>query len=256
MGLIQKTPLKKPGRKLQQVTAAEFNRVLDRSTATKEPYAQRSIYPSGLCEITVAEFVMNYFEPLGRIEPWKMKMYVSHGKAAERVIQEGLFRSGCLQCPHIDFQETTVYCPKTWISGRADGIIEIDKLKNLGSTKILDPFEGESETAILEIKETSDYGYSLIKTPEDIPDKFKWAQCAYQHILGIPKTCFLYINRDSMNLKTMFYVSTDKLWQTMLDKVNEIQYHVKAETVPTDDGDVSVWDIMNGNIEYEREVRS
>ena len=129
---------------------------------TFEPYTQRSIYPSSLYEKSVKDFVIDYFFPAPRGDDWKKRMYTSHGKAAERVIQDCLFRSGVLECDHSSFQERTVYCPKTGISGRTDGILRFEMLKALGHSKGPQQHEGESELVILEIKETSDFNYSRV----------------------------------------------------------------------------------------------
>ena len=116
-------------------------------------------------------------------------------------------------------------------------------LKALGHSKGPQQHEGESELVILEIKETSDFNYSRVKTVNDIPMKFQWAQAAYQNILKIPKSMFLYVNRDSMALRTIFFEPPPEMWPQIQDKCAEIKRHIQNETIPTDEGDISVWDL-------------
>jgi len=166
-------------------------------------------------------------------------MYVNHGKAAERVIQERLFYAGVLDCPYRFFQETSVYCNKTGITGRLDGILLLDRAKAVGAIEIKE-VPKDSRRVILEIKETSDFGFGKITKPSDIPEKFQWAQTAYQRITGIHKTCFLYVNRDSMALKPMFYEGTDEIWEKIQSKCRKIWDYVDRRVIPLPDGDVSV----------------
>lgn len=238
MGLIKQSSLE-DNRKRQPLAATEFERVLNLANETREPYAQRSIYPASIYDKKVHEFVLDYFFPQEGIDEFKFQMYVSHGKAAERVIQHRLFLAGVLDCPHLTFQETTVYCAETGISGRTDGIIWVEKIKALGS-KTPKPVPDECRRAILEIKETSNYQFSNIRTPDDVPMKYRWAQCAYQRILGIPESCFLYVNRDSMNLKTMFYESDDATWEQIQAKCDLIWAHIRNRTIPFPEGEMTV----------------
>lgn len=239
MSIVKYQALEKVTR--QPVTAAEISRILERYPRTGEPYPQNTIYPSSLYETPIADFVLGYYSPQVGVSDWKRDMYTSHGHAAERVIQERLFRAGVLDCPHECFQETSVWCPILKVKGRVDGIILKQPLKWEGSVKQKStPFDGdEIDRVILEIKETSSYGYGLIKTPSDLPVKFQWAQAIYQHILGIPETCFLYVNRDSMDLKTMFYKASPETTQAAIDKIRKIWYHIENQTIPTPEGDIA-----------------
>lgn len=219
------------------VTAAEFTRIFERFPRTTEPYPANSIYPSSLYEITIAEFVQQYYCPTYGEHPWTKDLYTSHGNAAEQVIQQALFRAGVLDCPHECFQETLVWCPILGVKGRVDGILYKELAKHVGAINPpTEQYTGPKTRVILEIKETSDYGYSQVRSPDDIPVKFQWAQAAYQHILGIPETCFLYINRDSMNIRPVFFSASPLLRQMVVDKCQKIWYHVRNQTIPNDDG--------------------
>ncbi len=244
MGLIKQTKLV-DAPKRQFLTGADFLRVLEKSPVMGEPRAQRAVYPSWLYETPLADIVTAYFFP-GKFEmDYKYEMYSDHGKACEAVIQRRLFEAGVLDCPYRQFQETTVYCPKTGISGRADGILLLEKFKAVGAIRECEMPPPPYTKAILEIKETNNFTYSNIKSVDDIPMKFKWAQCAYQNILGIPQTCFLYIDRDSMAPKPMFFQSPPEMWADICEKCRQFWDYVARQVIPTPEGEISVWEFTN-----------
>lgn len=250
MSLIQYTNLEKPKRPKQPIAATEFQRVLERFPETQLPYPNISLSPSMLCEKSIPEIVTEFYSDKGREIDWKLAIYANHGDGAAKVIQEYLFRAGVLECNATNFSEQTIYCPVLGVKGRLDGILYPDMLKHLGAVKIPDDFPecrdfpARENRVILEIKETNDFQFGGIRSPEDIPEKFQWAQCLYQKITGINTTCFLYVNRDSLALKTMFWQSNPELEKKVIAKCDLAWYHIRRKTVPTQDGEIPLADYL------------
>ena len=220
-----------------EISAACFKRILDRQPTTNEPYPMRTLYPSGIYDLHPRDAVLAYYVPDIQVDNWTKLMYTSHGTAAEQIIQSGLFRAGVLDCKHSEFREPKVYCPEIGVSGRADGIAFKELLKHHGAIdEPTEAYDGELTPIILEFKETSYYQYSLIEGPGDIPMKFQWAQAIYQMVLKIPETCFVYINRDSMELKTVFFSSDRQLQQDVCDKCILLWDAINTKSWTDEDG--------------------
>ena len=239
MGLLNDFDLSEEKPKRSEISAACLERILDNSPTTLEPYPLLSLYPSMIYDMTPQDAVLAHWCPEISVEPWKKLMYTSHGNAAEKVIQRGLFRAGVLDCPHSFFQETKVYCPVLGVSGRMDGVAYKERLKALGHSKGPQAYDGDELTrVILELKETSHFQYGKIKSARDLPMKFQWAQTLYQMISGIPETMFVYINRDSMALKTVFFRSTPEMQQEVRDKCELLWAAIHAKAWEDENGDL------------------
>lgn len=217
-----------------EIPAAVFERILDRHPVTHEPYPNRTLYPSSLYDITAEQFVRDFYQPVASEDNWRKTMYTSHGHAAEVVIQRALFLAGVLICPHGEFKETRVYCPELGISGRTDSIAWKEGLLHMGAVKFQGRYEPSPDHTqiIIEIKETGSSHYSMIDSPASISTSHQWAQAAYQMILGIPETCFLYVNRDTMALKTIFFRSAEVLQKEIRQKCEFLWDCVKEKRWP------------------------
>lgn len=246
MSLIQRSGLKQPTRSKQPIAATEFQRVLERFPESQLSYPTISLSPSMLCEKTIPEIVAQYYSTESNDTDWKLAIYSNHGDGAAKVIQEYLFRAGVLECGATRFSEQTIYCPELGVKGRLDGILYPDRLKYLGTVRtpqdfpLFPVFDEPENRVILEIKETNDFQFGGIRSPEDIPEKFQWAQCLYQKITGMKTTCFLYVNRDSLALKTMFWSSNSALEEKVVDKCRSAWTHIRNRTVPTKQGTISL----------------
>jgi hypothetical protein len=138
--------------------------------------------------------------------------------------------------------------PKVWdethrISGHVDGVICTNRLNFVnrnahlfksdpeGTCKRLHDLE-MGELTLLEIKTTGSYIYKALKTSSDIASYYKMQAVIYQKLMKIPRTLFWFIERDTMQSKTMLYKYEHGWWKDATRKARIIWEAIRDRTLP------------------------
>lgn len=142
-----------------------------------------------------------------------------------------------------EYVEPTVWDEKHRISGHVDGVVCTNRLSFINKHARLfktDPEEAckrlhdlvLGELALLEIKTTGSYVFKSIKSSDDIADYYKTQADIYQHLMDIPRTLFWYIERDSMQSKTLLYKHEVGRWNDAKRKAQIIWEAIRDRKLP------------------------
>jgi len=125
------------------------------------------------------------------------------------------------------YREPIVYDGRLRLSGHVDGIVSdrILALDNVGEVL-------GKEELLLEIKTCGSRVMDKLNSPEDIPNYYKCQAVAYQQLMGVRKTLFWFINRDTVESKLFIYEYEAKWWRDIERKLCIVWNAIKDRTLP------------------------
>lgn len=211
----------KPKKTRSLLTAAELERRLSAHEVTKNAYEVRSIWISGIGRIVPETWILDYWCPLPRKEDWKRRCYTEVGDTVHRILQEHWHGAGILVPQEETFQERRVFCDNFGFSGKLDAMFNAKKILE----KELPDIHGE-------IKVVNSHYYKEWQHPEALPEDYRTQATVYQKLLNTDKTCFVLVNRDSFDFRTLFYCGEERLWEDAKRLAKILWSHVAAKTFP------------------------
>lgn len=144
----------------------------------------------------------------------------------------------------VKYKEYAYYDEHWGLSGHCDGVISISRLKavtkflasrvdhpGLDLRKRIEDVDPDKDGyALLELKTTSEYKFKALEGPETISRWYKSQATIYQRLSGYPTTVFLYLNRDSAQLKPVIFThSTEEDWDPVKRKISVIWESIRDE---------------------------
>lgn len=228
---IFEQPEKKPSRKRGPVSAAEFERILKRVEFPNEKVSE-NVPISGIRFLDVRDFVIQYWQGLPSANSGHKRLFTDVGTLVHEIIQESLFNIGVLECPGCEtFTEMKVFSEELFLSGRVDGIISPQRIKHFDKD-----LEGDlpewTDKIHLEIKTCSKEKFQYLQHESLIQEEYRASATCYQKLLNTEMTCFLFVCRDDMAKKTLFYRGEPEFWEDAEKKCRQIWKHVRNHTLP------------------------
>jgi hypothetical protein len=238
-------------------------------TSPKECDILRASQIGNLCP---REFVLNYWNPAETTSfDWQSMLRMSMGTHLHHILQnEILGPMGVLYGDWVSqatgevftgfypeplrmfadgrtpwvYREPVVWDAKYRISGHMDGYLDTSRVSwlfdNVSKFK-RNPLGAITELSkmplgslvLLEIKTVGSYGYGGLTSASDIPDYYKTQAAVYQKLANTPKTLFWFIERDSLNSKTLVYEADASQWAKVVSKARLVWESIRDEVLPT-----------------------
>lgn len=178
------------------------------------PRAGRKIHPSTLRSDCTRRIVyeLSGVRPTDRphIEP-KTQRTFDTGTFWHTYLQSKLLESGRLVR-----MEVPVVSEELMINGRADGLLEF----TVAATEVL---------VLLEIKTINSYGFGRLSGPME---HHLFQASIYATILGVKKILFLYVNKDTSELKEYLVPVDLEMFNEAVEIITEIKEYLAAEELP------------------------
>lgn len=182
---------------------------LERERRAESQSTERYIRPSMIsgCSRMIVYYLRG--EPLEIKEtPQSLRIlkvgHYLHYRIQKLLVESGLAKESDVELPVKD--------DDLWLRGHCDAIIEVN-----------------NEKYIFEFKTVNSWSFSKLI---DIPDSYKDQATLYMHCLKIPRTIFLFENKDTQEWREFLYFLDELRLQNLLLKIREIQDCVKRNILP------------------------
>lgn len=238
-----------------------------RSPGKKDYLPRGRFHPSGFSYVCARAYIFNHFAKLQVENDLKFaeRLRMKSGTFLHEELQRyWLGPAGLLwgQWKHQDTEEVRddCFCPDRtgkWeyveakrfdkefkFSYRVDGFLfsdQIDLLESSKASKITDEefdkiksaYASKFPDALLEIKTTGDYVMKKLIDSRNLSEANKDQATIYMNRLGINKTVFLFMNRESFSTKVIIYEYEKERWDRIADKVTVILEGIEKQVLPT-----------------------
>jgi len=141
------------------------------------------------------------------------------------------------------YEEYRVWDEDLRLAGHLDGVVSLDRIEWLADNFALvqaDPHKAFTELAKipagdeakLEIKTCGSWIYKKLRLSSDISEPYRMQSNAYQHLMGIHRAVFWYVDRDSMDSKMLPYWYEKHVWEHARHKIVTIWEAIRDFRLP------------------------
>ena len=138
------------------------------------------------------------------------------------------------------YEEYALFDKDLRLSGHVDGLICQNRMdfvflaleEGVPEKDIVIPSDLPEKLKHLEIKSANEWSYKSVLSNMEIPEYYRIQSCAYQHMLGIDETLFLYINMNNKKMMVVPYRAEPDLWEASKDKIRTVWEAVDNDCPP------------------------